>query len=419
MYKLLLIDDEPDILKGMAKGIPWNQWGFTVSGQAFNGLEAMELIRREPPHVVLSDIRMPHMDGIALMENLNRDYPEIKIIILSGYNDFEYLKEAIKNRAVEYLLKPTDLEEFETVFMKTRELLDKEQEQEGEIEDLRNQAKAGKDFQFIRIFNDLIRGYVYDEYHFFMEALGILFQNCVMVVFDLHFERQQEGGPERLSDLQRTMAAYCNTRKTEFRTYFCMDFSNQLTAVIEIPKEETEWKCAVLTFLQELQSEVQERYHVLLYAGVSDICGQVSRLYGGYGQAVKCVRQKMFFDPLSIVFYPDLDLYGNTVQIVKDYIDQEYCSNFISLDYAAEKVNKNAAYLSKLFKRETGYNFSDYIMQKRMEKSRELLLDHSLKIYQIAEMTGYADGSNFIKVFKKYYGVSPNEYRKLTFYADR
>jgi len=156
-----------------------------------------------------------------------------------------------------------------------------------------------------------------------------------------------------------------------------------------------------------------------LYAGVSDICGQVSRLYGGYGQAVKCVRQKMFFDPLTIVFYPDLDLYGNTVQIVKDYIDQEYCSNFISLDYAAEKVNKNAAYLSKLFKRETGYNFSDYIMQKRMEKSRELLLDHSLKIYQIAEMTGYADGSNFIKVFKKYYGVSPNEYRKLTFYADR
>ncbi|MFR4441584.1 MAG: helix-turn-helix domain-containing protein, partial [Hungatella sp.] len=96
-----------------------------------------------------------------------------------------------------------------------------------------------------------------------------------------------------------------------------------------------------------------------------------------------------------------------------DYINQNYCSNGLSLDAVADHFRKNPAYLSKVFKKETGFNFSDYITKKRMEKGKELLADLSLKIYEIAEMTGYADVSNFIKVFKKNCGMSPNEYRSI------
>ena len=120
MYKLIIVDDEKSISSGMKK-LPWEDWGFTVSGTAGDGLEALELIAEDKPDVVLSDVRMPNMDGVELMQYLNKNYPEIKIVILSGYSDFEYLNYYIKNKVIEYLLKPTDIDEFETLFRRIKE----------------------------------------------------------------------------------------------------------------------------------------------------------------------------------------------------------------------------------------------------------------------------------------------------------
>lgn len=533
MYKLLLVDDEPDILYGMAKSIPWKEWGFSIIGQASDGLEAIQLIKREQPHVVLSDIRMPHMDGMALMRELNRCYPKIKIIILSGYSDFEYLQEAIKNHVAEYLLKPTDLDEFEGTFKKIREQLDNERKKEAEVEDLRQQAHEGRQMQYGRIFNELLQGYVSgNSCEILKEALGITFQNCITAVLNIHVPETHSPSRGDTMELRQRVLAYCNKRETGYKSFFFEDYASELTAVIELPGSKG-WKSIILKYFQELQSEIQDIYAVELSAGVSDLCRQVSSVFCSYDQAVRCSRQKIFLGSLSIVLYPDLEQYGrernevrsfepdrikgylikrdlpslraelegvflqfknkmlkdysyidrlslemlyhlsrwglsnyqirleelmekngchyndinklaslkekeeflfrvleifserihlwqeqgksmsSLAQVVKDYVDKEYCSNSISLDAVGDKVKKNSAYLSKLFKRETGYRFSDYITQKRMERSRELLLDPALKIYEIAELTGYADVSNFIKVFKKNCGVSPNEYRNM------
>lgn len=99
--------------------------------------------------------------------------------------------------------------------------------------------------------------------------------------------------------------------------------------------------------------------------------------------------------------------------MVKRIVDEEYMSNLISLEYVAEKVHKNPSYISKVFKNEFGCNFSAYVTDKRLEKSRELLSDPLVKVYEIAEELGWADVSNFIKVFKKKFGISPDEYRKV------
>ena len=127
MYKLMIVDDEQSIRRGIANGIPWNEWGFEVTAQASNGVEALEMIKQSKPDVVLSDIRMPEMDGVELMKRLNSEYPEIKIIILSGYSDFEYLNTAIKNNITEYLLKPTDIDEFEETFKRLKKKIDDDQ----------------------------------------------------------------------------------------------------------------------------------------------------------------------------------------------------------------------------------------------------------------------------------------------------
>lgn len=82
MYKLLVVEDEKSIAYGIANSIEWEKWGFVISGVCSNGIEALEQIKKDKPHVVLSDIRMPEMDGVELMQHLNQHYPEIKIIIL-------------------------------------------------------------------------------------------------------------------------------------------------------------------------------------------------------------------------------------------------------------------------------------------------------------------------------------------------
>lgn len=98
---------------------------------------------------------------------------------------------------------------------------------------------------------------------------------------------------------------------------------------------------------------------------------------------------------------------------IREIVDSEFDSNRISLEYVAGKVHKNTAYISKIFKNEFECNFSDYVTRKRLERSRELLKDPALKIYEISDALGWADVSNYIKVFKKKYGISPNEYRRI------
>lgn len=90
MYRLLIADDEENIRNGIARSLPWQEWGYEVCAVCANGQEVLDQLDACRPDVVLSDIRMPGMDGMELMQRLNRDHPEIKIVILSGYSDFEY-----------------------------------------------------------------------------------------------------------------------------------------------------------------------------------------------------------------------------------------------------------------------------------------------------------------------------------------
>ena len=95
-YSVLLVDDEEDVIQVIMKKIDWESMGFQVSGYAHNGVEALEMAEECVPDVVLTDIKMPYMDGLAMSRKLKEQYPNIKIIIFSGFDEFEYAKEAGK-----------------------------------------------------------------------------------------------------------------------------------------------------------------------------------------------------------------------------------------------------------------------------------------------------------------------------------
>jgi two-component system, response regulator YesN len=106
MYKVLLVDDERIILDGISRIIDWGSLNTELSGTARNGLEAFEFICKEQPHIVISDIRMPGMDGLTLASKINESFPNIRVILLTGFGEFEYAQKAMHYGVKHYLLKP-------------------------------------------------------------------------------------------------------------------------------------------------------------------------------------------------------------------------------------------------------------------------------------------------------------------------
>lgn len=132
-YACLLVDDEAEVIGAIQKKLNWGELGYEVPRCAENGLEALEMAEEYAPDVVLTDIKMPYMDGLELSRRLKELYPNVRIIIFSGFDEFEYAREAIRLEAEEYILKPVNAEELAGVFRRIREQLDREADERQNI----------------------------------------------------------------------------------------------------------------------------------------------------------------------------------------------------------------------------------------------------------------------------------------------
>lgn len=523
----MIVDDELNIRRGMEKSIPWQDWGFEVVQTASNGAEALEKIKHDKPDVVLSDIRMPQMDGVELMQHLNKNYPDIKIIILSGYSDFEYLNVSIKSNVTEYLLKPTDVDEFEEVFARVRSKIDEERQKEREFE-------KSKDSYLDNLLSTLLRGYedeaVQSDDEEFLKNHCISTGNCSVVLFYLEWGLGDVSDKEVYETKKKILTFFNEYLKiSEISGRVFLDSHDKIVGLFSADDELK--KESISLQVDDMVRLARDKFLILLYASVGNRCTDRRMIAQSYEQAVCIAHQKTFHDGEYVAFYnietsqntaykaaifpcerivnyimkdqhkeafdeinevfnifeqTQVDDYkyieqacmeflfylsrwamghninfeqimdecgvryedvrnivslnkrkelivrvvdalyecvslsmhqsgknNNLAQIVKECVDEEYMSNFMSLEYVAGKVKKSSAYISKLFKDEFGCNFSEYITRRRLEKSKELLQDPSKKIYEIAQMTGYADVSNFIKVFRKKFGISPGDYRNV------
>lgn len=149
MYKLIITDDDELIRKGLEKVIPWEELGFTVIGVYCNALEALDSMKAYPADVILTDIRMPEMSGLELIEQAREYHSDLKAVIVSGYSEFEYARQAIELKVEKYLLKPLGQEEIEDTFQKIKEQLDAVQEPSVQGKP----APFNKEYELMRILN--------------------------------------------------------------------------------------------------------------------------------------------------------------------------------------------------------------------------------------------------------------------------
>lgn len=150
--KVLVVDDEFLIRQGIMHFLDWGKTGFTMIGEASNGKEALECIRKETPHIVLCDIVMPVMDGIELAQHIKAEYPSIKIIVLSSYSDFDNVKKMFINGATDYILKPT---------LNQDNLLQALEKARMEIDDIQLEETSTHQLSFV--LNRFLNGYEMEE----------------------------------------------------------------------------------------------------------------------------------------------------------------------------------------------------------------------------------------------------------------
>ena len=158
MYSVFLVEDEIVIRDGLKASFPWEQYGFTYVGDAADGEVALPLIRQTKPDVLITDIRMPFMDGISLSKMIKKELPSTRIIIISGFDDFSYAQEAISIGVDNYLLKPITKDKLGEVMADAKNKLDKENERDNYLEQFKAESQEYEQFSRVRFFNQLVSG---------------------------------------------------------------------------------------------------------------------------------------------------------------------------------------------------------------------------------------------------------------------
>lgn len=158
MRKVFLVEDEKVIREGFRDKIPWEQYGFSLAGEASDGEMALPMIRKIRPDVLITDIKMPFMDGLSLSEIVKEEFPKIRIIIISGYDDFEYARQAIAAGVDQYLLKPITRLTLRNVLLELKEKLDQEQEQKDYQIQYQDEMQEFEQFSLRRFFEKILDG---------------------------------------------------------------------------------------------------------------------------------------------------------------------------------------------------------------------------------------------------------------------
>lgn len=359
MYKALVVDDEVLERRVMKKVITEQLKEVRLVGEASNGKEAIELVAEKEPDIILMDIKMPKMDGLEATKKIVDNFPNIKTVIITAYNEFDYAQQAIKYGAVDYLLKPVKLEKIVGILTS----LIKNIEEERLYDHLLRQSKKESEES------------IHFHEEFFAEEKKL-------------YELVREGRMEKVDDFVEQLLV-----KIENQDYPLVKF-----------------KIRIIEFLVSLSRTINQEAEIEICHFYFEGLLKEAKEINSVNQLTEWITKKLELVIRRVTNAYD-EMGSNVIQKTTNYIKQNYDQK-LTLEKVATAVHLNPSYLSHVFKEETGSNFTDYLTEVRLKKAAELLKNSKNSITNIANQVGYQNASYFSQVFKKEFDLTPTQYRK-------
>jgi len=470
MYRALVVDDTSAEVECIQFLIRKFELALEVS-TASNGRDALALLEKGPFDILLTDIKMPLMDGLALAREARRLDADIRIVLFSGYNEFEYAKTAISIGVTDYLMKPIDpdafLQTMRRVILSIENLRQSERESaivrrhmiwmllnrdEGEAGDFRLPAPYGymmmlefaSDFfgSSDNGFEPLLRRAIRAPFDFLVlypvralmlfhkgpdsESLDMQeVRRKVLTLAESRYGRRLTIGFEPIDGAQSFRASYqCLEAQAELSPALerCAPDGQALNRLLEtvrqgdIPLIREKLGAMISLAGSERWPESYLKYSLVrVTLELMQLAGEepceanvVSRIFQRPGNQEALERIARL---CADVEAHENKLVNRNVEAIKQYIYQNYDKS-LGLGELAEAFYFSPSYLCHVFKRETGCNLVKFINDYRMKKAQEMLADTPMKINAIAQAVGYKSASYFCQRFRDYYGVSPEQFRQ-------
>jgi two-component system, response regulator YesN len=378
--KAMIVDDERNVRNVLRQLGEWERLGITELLEAANGIEALEIMEKEEPDIVFTDIKMPKMSGMELIEKIKERPFKGKIILVTGYDDYTFMRKAIQLNSFDYLLKPIEEEAFQAVLEKAVEAVKVEAAEGVEKEEILEEAMRLRESQLITA---ICRGERMDE-----DAVANLI-------------------PDE-EEMDMTLLSFYGKHRPEVHIEALDEELRSRRIGRAFPYLDRDGLCIVIT-AKDQWIYVEEWVSKNISVPVRLVQDKFDS-HRSIGDVFEGLFRELDRKQYRTIRRPDEMEAERRNQEIVSYLRTYYMED-ISLEKLSKMFFLTREHISRTFKKETGMTLSKFVTQLRINQAKSWLLETEESIYSIATMLGYQDEKYFSKLFKKVTGMTPFEYR--------
>lgn len=315
MYDIMIVDDEQIIREGLINAIAWNKYGYNITAQAENGKKALEIAKKVKPHMILTDIYMPVMDGIDFAKKIKEELPETVVIFLSGYDEFTYAQKAIEIGIFRYLTKPISEKELLMVLKEAEKDLEHHELEQAQINKLKQLIQESLPLLKERFLLNLVKGELHEkEITDKLEYLGITISAdhflCMVLSLDDYFsfiEKKSEDDTNLIKfAVQNITEEILSELHETFFTF--VEKQNEIGILFGFASEKYSNYVSVLhPLLQKIQDSVKRYLGTTISVGIGRSCSSLTKLCISYKEAQNALEYKAAFGKNSIIYIGDIE----------------------------------------------------------------------------------------------------------------
>lgn len=382
--KALIVDDESNVRKIIRFLARWEEHGITDVLEARNGLEAKALIEQESPEMIMTDVKMPKNSGIKLIQWLDANAYPGKVIMISGFDDYSFMRQAFKFGCFDYLMKPIDEKILNETLGGAVKAWRKEEE------DRRNKESGFyeevKIFRLNREITSACNGEGFDS-----DEIAMALPQVDVYEFTLMYFYQSHHSEIYIQLLTQELV------KRQWGNAFTLQNEPNVCVILSVQGQ----------FLP-IEDWITQHIDIPIRLVSGSPIQSLDEIPQSYQSAQRSMADQNFKAIHRLADLDDAKRMNDIVAFVDDHYMEE-----MSLDKLSARFFLSREHISRRFKQEVGMTLTNYVIHLRISQAKRWLMESDDKMYSIALKLGYQDEIYFSKLFKKMVGMTPNEYRNV------